>query len=169
MKQLNTHTLLIAGSIALLTTAATAAPRGGPGMGCDEPNAKIERMTDQLDLTEVQQEQISAIFDEQRRTQDAQRQQVREQIDAVLTDEQRAERDERMAERMNRRVERMAERLDLTEDQQAAVLESMTQRREDSSMTRDQVRERMAEVLTDEQQEQLAERRERRGHGGGKF
>ncbi len=128
MKKFTTQSLLIAGSVALMATAAYAGPWGGPSMGCDRSDRGMERMTEQLDLTETQQEQIRSILDEQRQQRDAQRAAVRERIDAVLTPEQLALRDQQMEQRQTRKLDRMAERLDLTAEQQDAVAALMQER-----------------------------------------
>jgi Spy/CpxP family protein refolding chaperone len=165
MKRFTTQSLIV-GSIALMATAAYAGPWGGPSKGCDPADRGMERMSEQLDLTETQQEQISAILDEQRQQRDAQRAAVRERIDAVLTPEQLAQRDQRMEQRQTRRLDRMAERLDLTAEQQDAMAALMQEKQADRSITREQMRERMESILSEEQIAQLDDMRGR--HGGGR-
>lgn len=165
MKRFTTQSL-IAGSIALMATAAYAGPWGGPSMDCDPADRRMERMSEQLNLTETQQEQIRAILDEQRQQRDAQRAAVRERIDAVLTPEQLAQRDQRMEERQTRRLDRMAERLDLTAEQQDAMAALMQEKQADRSITREQMRERMQSILSEDQLAKLDDMRSR--HGGGR-
>jgi Spy/CpxP family protein refolding chaperone len=164
MKKFTTQSLLIAGSIALMATTASAGPSGGPSMDCDRSDQRMERMTEQLNLTEAQQEQIRGLLDEQRQQRDAQRAAVRERIDAVLTPDQLALRDQQMEQRQTRKLDRMAERLDLTAEQQEAVTALMQEKRADPTMSRDQVRERMQTILSEDQLAELDEVRSR--HGG---
>ncbi len=156
--------VLVAGLV--LSATAAAGPQGpGADRGRDM-EAKLDRMTEQLALTEAQRDQIQAIFDEQRAATAERRQQTRARIDAVLTDEQRAERDSLQAQRMDRRLERMADRLDLTESQQEQIRAIWGDKQADTARTPGALRERIDAVLTDEQREQLAARGGRR-HGGG--
>jgi Spy/CpxP family protein refolding chaperone len=166
MKKFTTQSLLIAGSVALMATAAYAGPWGGPSMGCDPSDRGMERITEQLNLTETQQEQIRSIRDEQRQQREAQRAAVRERIDAVLTPEQLALRDQQMEQRQTRKLDRMAERLDLTAEQQDAVAALMQEKRADPTMGRDQMRERMQTILSEDQLAELDDMRSR--HGGGR-
>ena len=170
MKHPVTHSLLIAGSIAIMASAATAAPWGGHGKGCeqsDERIERIERMTDRLDLSDDQQAQIRTIFDEQRQQRRTQRQAMRERIDAVLTPEQLALRDQHMDERQTRRLDRMAERLELTAEQQDAMAALLQEKRADPNLDPGQMRVRMAEILDEAQLARLDDMRHR--HGGGRF
>jgi protein CpxP len=167
MKRLTTRSLLMASSLALLATAAYADPWGGPSMGCDRSAKGIERMTERLDLTDDQQARITVILEEQRQQQDAQRQSMRERIDAVLTPEQITLRDQGAEQKMERRLDRMAERLELSAEQQEAMAALMQEKRADPSLNRTQMRERMARILDEDQLEQLDDMRSR--HGGGRF
>ena len=165
MKKSTTQSLLIAGSVALMATAAYAGPWGGPCVGCAPSDRAIERMTDQLDLTEAQQEQIRGILDEQRQQRAMQRAAVRERIDAVLTPEQIALRDQQIEQRQTRRLDRMTERLDLTAEQQDAIAALMQEKRTDPSVTRDQMRERLETILSEDQIAELDDMRSRQGGG----
>ncbi len=167
MKHPITQSLLIAGSIVMMATAATAAPWGGHGQGCEQRDSRIERMTERLDLSNDQEAQIRTILDEQREQQRAQRQAMRERIDAILTPEQLALRDQHMEQRQTRRLDRMAERLELTAEQQDAMAALMQEKRADPGLDRDQMRERMAEILDEAQLARLDDLRNR--HGGGRF
>jgi Spy/CpxP family protein refolding chaperone len=135
-------------------------------MDCDRSDQRMERMTEQLNLTEAQQEQIRDILDEQRQQREAQRAAVRERIDAVLTPEQLALRDQQIEQRQTRKLDRMAERLDLTAEQQDAMAALMQERSGDPTLDRDQMRSRMAEILDADQLAQLDAMRSR--HGGGR-
>jgi Spy/CpxP family protein refolding chaperone len=66
-----------------------------------------------------------------------------------------------LAERMDRRVGKLAKRLDLTTDQQAQLRTIMTEKRANPSMTRDEVRQRMAAVLTEQQLSGLKQMRDK--------
>lgn len=145
--------------------AALAAPFGGHPLAADRVEMRLERMSGQLDLTEAQQEEIRALIEQHHEAADLERAQLREQIDAVLTDEQRALRDDRMQSRMERRLERMADRLDLTDAQRTEVQAIMAEKRANPALSRTELRERMAAVLTDEQREQLGRMRGRDGRG----
>jgi protein CpxP len=90
---------------------------------------------------------------------------VREQIDAVLTEEQKALRDEQREARMEKRLDRMTKRLDLTDEQRAQVQTIMEEKQAAPGLTREDMRERIAAVLTEEQLDTLAQMRERRGGG----
>lgn len=136
-------------------------------MGCDRSAKGIERMTERLDLSDDQQAQLRAIMDEQREQQDAQRQALRERIDTILTAEQITLRDQGAERKMQRRLDRMAERLELSAEQQEAMAALMQEKRADPSLNRTQMRERMAQILDEDQLDQLDDRRGR--HGGGRF
>jgi Spy/CpxP family protein refolding chaperone len=148
--------------------AALAAPPGGHPLAADRVDMRLERMSGQLDLTEAQQAEIRALIDAHHDAADLDRAALREQIDAVLTDEQRALRDDRMQSRMEQRLERMADRLDLTDAQRAEVQAIMDEQRANPALSRTELRERMAAVLTDEQREQLGRMRGRDGRGMGR-
>jgi periplasmic protein CpxP/Spy len=153
-------------ALCLGTTAgsALAEPLDGHPRGAGRVDAHLERMTEQLDLTETQREDIRALLDEHHRAADQDRALLREQIDAVLTDAQRERRDGLRTEHMSRRLDRLAERLDLSDAQRAEVRAIMDARRADPDMDRADVHEQIAEVLTDAQRAAL---RELRGPGRG--
>ena len=153
-KPLRTRSLVLAAMIAALSAGASADPidRQPPVSGGIPGH--IGQMLDRLNLSEEQQQQIRTILDQER-------QQTRERIDAVLTQEQRAERDRLLAEGMDRRVGQLAKRLDLSTDQQAQLRTIMTEKRDNPSMTRDEVRQRMAAVLTEQQMSELKEMRDK--------
>jgi Spy/CpxP family protein refolding chaperone len=144
-------------ALTLATTAAVAGPWGHHGAFARDTQSRIERMTEQLDLSEDQQRDVAAILEQQRAQRDLARQQARAEIDALLTDEQRTARDQAVAERLDRRVERMARRLDLTQEQQTAVRELFEDKRQDPTLGADELHERMQSVLSEEQQAMLAQ------------
>jgi Spy/CpxP family protein refolding chaperone len=155
--------LLIAGLA--LSATVVAGPQGrGAERGME---ARLDRMTEQLSLTDSQRDQIQAILEEQRDAAGDRRQAVRERIDAVLTDEQRAQLDDQRVQRMDRRLARMSKQLDLTESQQQQIRAIWEERRADPDARPGEMRERIDAVLTDEQREKLAARFERGGRGKG--
>jgi protein CpxP len=153
-------------AIVLGTVGGTALAKPPGGMfGPDRAEARLEQMAEQLDLTEAQQEQIRDIVQAQAETRQRDRAAVREQIDAVLTEEQKALRDEQREARMEKRLDRMTKRLDLTDEQRAQVQTIMEEKQAAPGLTREDMRERIAAVLTEEQLDTLAQMRERRGGG----
>jgi protein CpxP len=120
-------------------------------------------MTEELKLTPEQQAQVRTLIEEQQAAVDRLRQDTRKRIDALLTDNQRAERDSTMDRRMERRLDRMADRLDLTADQTAQIRTIFKERRDDPDLTRTEVHDRIAAVLTEEQRDKFKEMNERRG------
>jgi protein CpxP len=81
---------------------ALAAPLGAHPLAADRIEMRLERMAERLDLTDAQQEEIRALLDEHHQAADLERAQLREQIDAVLTHEQRALRDEQLSQMRGR-------------------------------------------------------------------
>lgn len=154
---------LILGAALIGATTAQAQPgmgrHGGPNM---DVGSKVEYMTKQLDLTPEQQEQVRAILEKTRQEQMRLRQENRAQIDALLTEEQKAKRTERQLKAVNRQVERLTDRLDLTSEQADQLKALFTEQRQNRELTRDQMRERMAAILT---AEQLADLDQERGRG----
>ncbi|WP_462322257.1 hypothetical protein [Halochromatium sp.] len=106
--------MLLAAPLAAQSPESGAANGGGAGT-----HWRLERMSEQLDLSTEQQQAIAALVAEQARERDKRRAEFREQVDAVLTEEQRTKRDTYQAERIDWRVKRMTERLALSDDQQA--------------------------------------------------
>ncbi|MBK1641206.1 pilus assembly protein [Chromatium okenii] len=119
----------------------------------------IDRMAKDLDLTEVQQTEIHKIMAAEQAQRDLQRVDTRKQITAVLTDIQRAKREEIMQTRMEHDLDRMTDRLDLTDDQVAQIKVLFDAQRTNPEMTRTQLREGIAAVLTDEQRTNLKDRK----------
>lgn len=164
---MTTRRTLLFAALAALSIGAVAGPPGGGLFGADRIDGQLERMAERLDLTTEQEAQVRAILDAEQARRAADRAEVRAQIDAVLTDAQRAQRDQAIAKRMDRRAQRLADELDLTADQQAEVRTILAEGRDDPEQGREAVRERIDAVLTPEQREQLADMRDRRGPGRG--
>ena len=78
-------------------------PMHGPGFGRPDPEAmqqaRLDRLTEELGLSEGQVTQIAALQDEQRAAVEARRQQAKDEFRAILTDEQIAILDEIEASR----------------------------------------------------------------------
>ncbi len=158
----------IAVSAALLTVLASAGALVQPawarhGMG---PDQRLERMTERLNLTPEQQAEIRGILETQRAQQNTARAAARTQIDAVLTEEQRTERDARIDRRIERRVSRIADRLNLTPEQETELRKVMAEKRNNPSWHRSDMREQLATVLTDDQLAELEQMRSHRGPRG---
>lgn len=158
---------LLAAGVVLSVTAA-AGPHGVGAFRGQGIEARLDRMTEQLTLTETQRNEIKSILDEQRAAAASRRQETRALIDAVLTDEQRAARNARRARRLDRRLERMTERLELTEAQQQEIRAIWEDAQSGTALMPGDLRERVDAVLTDEQREQLAARRGLGGHRSGR-
>lgn len=161
----NTALALLLGASLIGTAAAQACPgmggHGGPGM---DVGSKVEYMTKQLDLTPEQQEQARAILEKTRQEQMRLRQENRAQIDALLTEEQKAKRAARQLKAVNRQIERLTDWLDLNSEQADQLKALFTEQRQTHALTRVQMRERMSAILT---AEQLAELDQGRGGPGG--
>jgi len=155
---------LILGAALIGATTAQAQPgMGGPGGPAMDIGSKVEYMTKQLDLTPEQQEQVRTILEKTRQEQMRLRQENRAQIDALLTEEQKAKRTERQLKAVNRQVERLTDQLDLTDEQADQLKALFTEQRQSRALTRDQMHERMGAILT---ADQLAEFDQGRGPGG---
>lgn len=154
-------------ALCLPIPAAAQQPWAGPGFSPeDRLSRRVEFMDQRLDLTEGQQAEIRAILAAQAERRRAERAAVREQIDAVLTDEQRALRDEQIERRISWRIDRLADRLDLSAAQEAELHELMTEGGGPAAWADGQLREHLAAVLTEEQLAQLDQSRSYRGDKG---
>ena len=151
-------------SAALLSVAPAHACPGGPGGHGPrmDVSAQVETMTKQLNLTEAQQQQVRAVLEKTREAQMQLRQQNRAQIDAILTDEQKAKRTERQAKAVNRQVERMTDRLDLSNEQADQLRALFTEQRQTHALSPAQMHEKLSTILS---AEQLAEFEQGRGNG----
>jgi periplasmic protein CpxP/Spy len=157
---------LVLGASLIGVTAAQACPKmgghGGPGM---DVGSKVEYMTKQLDLTPEQQQQARAILEKTHQEQMRLRQENRTQIEALLTEEQKAKRTERQLKAVNRQVERLTDWLDLSNEQADKLKALFTEQRQNRELTRDQMHERMSAILTAEQRAEFDQGRGR-GPGG---
>jgi protein CpxP len=162
---MNRKPLYLATALLLATSAtpALAAPFGDHPLAADRVDAHLERMTERLDLSADQQAQIRTILEDARARRDLDRQQTRGEIDTVLTDAQRAARDQRSADRMERRLQRMADRLDLSTAQQDQLRTLMAERRDNPDLTRAEMQSRMAGILDEDQLARLEDLRGGRG------
>lgn len=133
-----------------------------PGAGLDQ---RIERMTKQFDLTADQQSTVRKILETERAQLDQQRRETRKQIDAVLTEAQKARRDAQMKTQMERQLARMKRDLALTDDQTAKIQTIFDEQRSNPDLGPAQVRERISGVLTDAQRNAMQDRQTR--HDGG--
>ena len=107
---------LIALSTALLlgtTTMAAIASPDGYGPRHDRMEKRIERMTEQLNLTTEQQAQIKTMFEEHKDERKAMRERMHKDINAVLNEEQqsrfKAFREQRHMKRMARHDDKYCE------------------------------------------------------------
>jgi len=171
MRRKPTKTLIaIALGIGLVTGAAAdygGFPGDGPGRHRGDPAERIDRMTEQLSLTPEQQTQIRTIIDEERTAAQRLRAETRQRIDAVLTDAQRAERQAMMKQRFDRELDRLARRLQLTPEQATQLGTIFAERQTNPELTRDELRQRIAAVLTPEQVKRFEDMRlHGRRHGG---
>ncbi|MBK1717035.1 Spy/CpxP family protein refolding chaperone [Thiocystis violacea] len=147
---------------ASLVGADTASARSDEGWRPD-PGQRAEtysqRMAKDLDLTEAQQTEIRKIMAAEQAQRDLQRIETRKQVSAVLTDAQRAKREDMIQTRMERDLDRMTDRLDLTDDQVTQIKALFDEQQANPELTRTQLRERIAAVLTDEQRAHINDRK----------
>ena len=145
-------TSLLFGASLLATGRADAKPAGDwPSDPAKRLEIRIERMTKQFDLTPMQQTEIRKIIETERAQRELQRQAVRNQIDAVLTAEQKAKRETMARTRLDRRLKQMTRRLDLTDDQVVKIRAIFDEQRTNPALNRDGMRERISVVLTEKQ------------------
>ena len=119
----------------------------------------IERLTRDLDLDAAQQTKIRQIMETEQAQREAQRLETRKQINALLTDAQKAKREDMMQSRMERSLERMTDRLDLTDDQVNRIKALFDEQAANPAQPRAELRQRIASILTDEQRASLQNRR----------
>lgn len=184
MNRLKTGVLIIAAVTLLLVSASataqetTTCPRGlgggfeKMGHGPDRMG-QLGHMGEELGLTEEQKAEIRAIVAEEM---PAARQRIDERVSAVLTAEQQSKlevlkEEHPMMTRMGpgkgrgmrgpggpggpgARLQRMAEALELTDDQKTAIREIFA---DTAQRERPEVREKINNVLTPEQQEKMEE------------
>ena len=119
----------------------------------------IGRMAKDLDLTDAQQTEIRKLMAAEQAQRDLQRVETRQQINAVLTDVQRAKREEMIQTRMDRDLDRMTDRLDLTDDQVIQIKALFDAQQANPELTRTQLREGIAAILTEEQRADIKDRK----------
>ncbi|NKN31811.1 Spy/CpxP family protein refolding chaperone [Marichromatium bheemlicum] len=149
--------IAIAVGLVIAAPVALAMPFG-PGYGYapgDELPMPMARMADRFDLDEAQREQLRTIIDEARQTREQQRLEVRKQINDILTDAQRTERDRLSERRIERRVDRLDRRVDLSAEQAKTLTELFQRQHQQLDLTRTELREAVAEILTEEQRAAL--------------
>jgi len=151
-----------------LVVGTGAAWSGHPGAPGERSEANFDRMAEALKLTPEQQTQVRTILQEQRTEIDRLRAQTRQRIDAILTDAQRAQRASRMQQGLDQRLERMTQRLKLSADQSTRIRAIFMERQSNPDLTREDVKERVAAVLTPEQRKQFDSKGPRGERPGGK-
>ncbi|WP_295403336.1 pilus assembly protein [uncultured Thiocystis sp.] len=150
--------LLLGASFVGADTAYARSDEGWRPDPSQRVGTHIERMAKDLDLTEAQQTEIRKIMAAEQAQRDQQRLDTRKQITAVLTDAQRAKREDMMQTRMERDLDRMTDRLDLTDDQVIQIKALFDAQQANPELTRTQLREGIAAVLTDEQRANIQDR-----------
>lgn len=159
----------------LLALAIGIATASGPTLAGD-PDARagnappctavrLGHLTDRLNLDPEQQARVRTILEETEAAAARLRAESRKQIEGLLTETQRAELDERMQTGLARRADRLAKRLNLSPAQEAEVRAILDEQRTNPDLTRAQVKERIATVLTPAQQRDFATLRPHRGPG----
>lgn len=150
--------LILGASLAGINTASAGSDDGRYPDPAQRVERYIERMDKDLDLTEVQQTEIRKIMAAEQARRAQQRIETSKQIDAVLTDVQRAKREDMIQKRMKRDLDRMTDRLDLTDDQVTKIKDLFDKQRANPELTRTQLREGIEAILTDEQRANIRDR-----------
>lgn len=130
----------------------------GAAFPADRLETHLKRMTDRLALTETQQTAIRQILENDRAQRDLQRQARRDQIDGVLTGEQKAKRETLLKASQERRLARMTKRLNLSGGQTAQIQAVFDAQRTDPQLTRTEAQAQIFAVLTAEQRVTMQER-----------
>jgi hypothetical protein len=179
--------------LSLAMAAAGMLAFGGQVLAGPDGQPRLDRLAEKLELTSEQSETIAGLFSAHReqmrelqwRDEDGQsnreareqariaRQALNEEIAEVLSDEQ-AERFAAMRERgrshgrhhHGRGHHGVFARLDLSDEQRQAMAELMENRHEQSRGNRQEFRQQMREILTEEQVAQLEAMRAERGGKG---
>lgn len=161
----------------LLAIALGIASVSGPTIACNGPfgqagdtppcgDQRLNRLTDRLDLDPEQETKVKAILAEEDAATERLRLETRQRITGLLTESQRAELDQQMQRRLDRRAERLAKRLNLSPEQEKQVRAIIDERRTNPDLTRAQIKERIAAVLTPEQQQRFDTLEPRGDHWG---
>lgn len=164
--RLKTPRTLLAIAIGLAAALGTGAAFCGPGGPHGDPDARLERLTQRLDLTPQQQAQIKTIIEEGRTAADQLHAQVRQRIQGVLTDAQRAAEAARQQRGLDRQVDRLTGRLRLSPEQVTQVRAILAERLTNPALGRTELQGRIAAVLTPEQQQRFAAMESRGDHRG---
>ncbi|NCA72870.1 MAG: hypothetical protein EOM91_23010, partial [Sphingobacteriia bacterium] len=143
----------------------------GWNSACSGPSAagldqRIERMTERLELSPEQSDEIRTILEAQRAQAEQQRQETQARIQAILTPEQLDRIDERRAARMEAHLERLARRLDLNAEQIEQVRSVLEAKHADPDMSRDEIRAGIAGILSEDQRAVFERAGMRSGRGG---
>ncbi|MBK1644703.1 hypothetical protein CKO25_08595 [Thiocapsa imhoffii] len=146
-KQNLTSVLLIAGMLAAPLALAGPGKAWGPSQDVDQ---RLARMSEQLDLSSAQQDEIRAILEDQATQRTLMRETMHTRIDAVLTPAQQDLIAEQQAARLERRIGQLARRLDLSPTQIEQVRDIM-QAHGPSDMTSGDARAQIKAVLTEPQ------------------
>ena len=155
MRPITPRTLL---ALAIGITTASGLTLAGDGPDGRAGNAppcadhRLSHLTDRLNLDPEQQAKVKTILKETETAAKRLREESRKQIEGLLTETQRAELDQGMQIRLTRRADRLAKRLNLSPEQETQVQAILDEQRTNPDLTRAQVRERIATVLTPEQQ-----------------
>ncbi|ADC62084.1 protein of unknown function Spy-related protein [Allochromatium vinosum DSM 180] len=150
--------LILGASLTGINTASAGSDDGWYPDPAQRVERYIERMDKDLDLTEAQQTEIRKIMAAEQARRAQQRVETSKQIDAVLTDVQRAKREDMIQKRMKRDLDRMTDRLDLTDDQVTKIKDLFDKQRANPELTRTQLREGIEAILTDEQRANIRDR-----------
>lgn len=163
--------------LALTLMPAMAQPGGPGGPGGHGPGRGLERMKQTLQLTDQQVSQLQPLFAQQMEQHKARFQQMRTQMDSVLTAEQKTKLEAMKAEwKENRgkgpreRGQRgdFAARLGLTQDQQDKLKAMREQGKQEMQAEREAFKSKLAQVLTPEQLTKLEEMKKNHHRGGGR-
>ena len=157
---------LLAIAIGLAAALGTGAAWCGPGGPRGDADTRLERLTARLELTPQQQVQVKTILEEERTAADQLHAQVRQRIQGVLTDAQRAAEAARQQRGLDRQVDRLTGRLRLSPEQVTQVRAILAERLTNPALARTELQGRIAAVLTPEQQQRFAAMESRGDHRG---
>ena len=139
----------------------------------------MARMQQALGLTDEQAAQIKSLREAQRTAMQTSRESNRQQIEALLTPEQKEKfstmkqrghkrgGSERMQKRMDKRMTRMQEKLGLSDEQVAQIKSLREAQHTASQAARDSHRQQIEALLTPEQKEKFNAMKQKRGKRGG--
>lgn len=144
--------------------------------------SRMQRMQQELGLTDEQTTQIKSLRETQRAAMQASRESNRQQVEALLTPEQKEKFSamqqkrggkkgkrhgkrggDRMGKRMDKRMERMQERLGLSAEQVTQIKALRETQRTAAQASRESNRQQIAALLTAEQKEKFNAMKQKRG------